>query len=197
MIYSERVCEAFTYAFHLHRNQTRKGAGQPYIGHLMSVAGIVVDFGGDEDQVVAALLHDAPEDQGGQVILDEIRKRFGDGVAGYVEALSDSLIDSRTEDKEPWEVRKARYLERLTHKPPAAKLISAADKLHNARSTLRDVRREGRAAWDKFNATREQSIWYYESLVERLSHNWDHPILDELAHVVERLKEADALAEDA
>lgn len=193
MSYSDRVREAFDYAFELHRDQTRKGAGQPYIGHLMSVAGIVIDFGGDEDQVIAALLHDGPEDQGGQVILDEVARRFGATVAHYVEALSDSLIDTRTEEKEPWELRKERYLARLAHKPPEAKLISAADKLHNARSTLRDIRREGLVAWDKFNATPEQSLWYYETLVERLGQDWSHPILEELRQAVARLGEESAL----
>ena len=191
MSYTDRVTEAFAFSMDLHKEQTRKGSGAPYVSHLWAVAALVAEYGGDEDQVIGALLHDAAEDQGGHKTLAEIRRRFGATAAGYVEALSDSLADTRDGEKEPWQVRKDRYLEHLARKPPAAKLLCAADKLHNIRCTARDLRAEGQSAWDKFNATREQSLWYYNTVVQCLAQDWDHPILDELRFAITQLESAD------
>ncbi len=192
MRYSERFENAFLYANRLHANQSRKGAGVPYIAHLMLVAGIVADYGGYEDQVIAALLHDAVEDQGGRPRLNEIREQFGDRIAGIVEDCSDSF----TEPKPPWRDRKNAYLARLQHVSPESLLVSAADKLHNARMTLEDVRHEGRAAFEKFKGKREGTLWYFRSLVEAYASRGRTALVDELDRTVQLLHRLDAGCKD-
>lgn len=157
---SSRFAEGLQLAFRLHRNQRRKGTSIPYISHLLAVAALVLEAGGDEDQAIAALLHDAAEDQGGQAVLTLIEERFGERVAGYVEACSDSLEIP----KPPWRARKERYLERLESEGEDVRLISLADKLHNARSILAELRRSGAVAWGRFNGGKEGTLWYYRSL---------------------------------
>lgn len=157
---SSRFAEGLQLAFRLHRNQRRKGTSIPYISHLLAVVSLVMEAGGDEDQAIAALLHDAAEDQGGERILSEIEEQFGPRVASYVEACSDTL----TNPKPPWRERKERYLARLAAEEGAARLISLADKLHNARSILADLRRSGAVAWGRFNGGKEGTLWYYRSL---------------------------------
>ncbi|MFP4500879.1 MAG: HD domain-containing protein [Candidatus Hydrogenedentota bacterium] len=190
MPYSKRVQEAFDYAFDLHRNQERKGNGVPYITHLMAVAAMVGEYGGDDNQVMGALLHDAAEDQGGQAVLDAVRERFGDTVAQYVADMSDSLADTRTEQKAAWHTRKQQYVAKLSQKPPALRLIAAADKLHNARCTARDLRQHGKQVWERFNAGPKDTLWYYHALYDGLAQGWDHPILDEFARAIDELEEA-------
>ena len=159
---SERFHAALAYASALHAGQLRKGTRIPYVAHLLAVTTIVLEAGGTEDEAIAALLHDGPEDQGGEVTLDAIGRRFGDEVGAIVAACSDTFEDP----KPPWEQRKRAYREHLLHAGKSALLVSIADKLHNARATLRDVRAEGPQVWDRFSATREQVIDNYRGLID-------------------------------
>ncbi len=164
-----RLAEAFAYAVELHGDQVRKQAagedpadGVTYISHLMAVAALVLEHGGDEDEAIAALLHDGPEDQGGEETLGEIRERFGDGVAGIVEECSDTFEQPKPE----WWTRKRLYHQELRTGSPSALLVSAADKAHNAGATLEDVRELGESVWKRFRMGREGSLWNYASLLE-------------------------------
>jgi len=188
--YSPRIIDAFAYALELHDGQARKLSGVPYVTHLMAVAAIVGEHGGDEDQVIAALLHDAAEDQGGLETLAAIRKRFGDTVAGYVEGCTDSY----TIPKPPWRARKEAFIERIEDAEPQLKLIVAADKLHNARATITALREKGNAIWREFRGGREDTLWYYAELVRVLAKGWSHPALRDLADAVDALhRRAEAL----
>ncbi len=161
MAYSERFESALLYATQLHRFQKRKGSCLPYVTHLLGVAAIVGESGGTEDEVIAALLHDAVEDQGGAATREEIRRRFGDTVAGIVVEVSDTDVVP----KPPWRERKEAYVARIRDAQRSARLVSAADKLHNARSILVDLRTEGEAVWRRFKGGKEGTLWYYRALV--------------------------------
>ena len=162
---TERFSDAVEFARRTHEGDVRKGTSVPYLSHLMSVSALVLEHGGSEDQAIAGLLHDTAEDHGGQRKLDEIRGRFGDTVADIVAVCTDSLADRR-EDKEPWWPRKVKYVDHLASAPEEALLVSAADKLHNARCILADLRRDGTAVWGLFNkdAGRVGTLWYYRRL---------------------------------
>ncbi len=160
--FTDKFYAAIRYAAELHRTQARKGTQIPYISHLMIVAGMVIEDGGNEEEVIAALLHDAVEDQGGAKTREEIRKRFGEKIAGIVDECSDSDI----EPKPPWKECKEAYLEHLGKASPSALRISLADKLHNARSIVADVSTEGSGVWERFNAPPAELFWYYRSLLE-------------------------------
>jgi HD domain-containing protein len=165
---TSRFEAALVYAVHVHGGQTRKGTSIPYISHLLSVAGLVLEQEGtDEDMAIAALLHDAVEDQGGKERLADIRARFGDRVAVIVRLCGDSETRTGTE-KAPWIERKRRYLEhlRVMSDKMGALTVSAADKLHNARAILSDYRQHGERLWSRFNAKRNNQLWYYRSLVD-------------------------------
>lgn len=156
-----RFAEAFLFAERLHCTQVRKKTQVPTISHLMAVAALVLENGGDEDEAMAALLHDTAEDCGGRPVLDEIRRRFGDSVASIVEGCSDTLESP----KPRWKPRKESYLEHLETAPEAHLLVSLADKVHNARSLAFEYRRVGDDLWQRFSASQEQTMWYYESLL--------------------------------
>ena len=158
---SNRLTDAFDFAEQLHRDQRRKKTGAPTISHLMSVAALVMEAGGDEDQAIAALLHDGPEDCGGEPVLASIQDRFGNRVAAMVADCTDTMEIP----KPSWEPRKRRYLERLETVPDESLLVSICDKVHNTRSILDGYRQEGDAIWERFSATKEQAFWYYESLL--------------------------------
>jgi GTP pyrophosphokinase len=143
---------------------------------------LVAEHGGDEDQIVAALLHDYLEDIPG-ASASEIEARFGARVRRMVEALSDAT----TQPKPPWEERKKSYLAKLRGEPHDVKLISAADKLHNAQSVRRDFLVVGEAVFGRFTASRDQTLWYYRSVVEALGEGWSHPLLDRLRDEVDAL----------
>lgn len=165
MIDSEELRRAFDLALKLHGDQRRKGTGIPYLGHLLGVTAIVIDGGGSGPEVLAALLHDGPEDSGGEETLALIRAEFGDEVAEIVNHLSDTFEDP----KPPWKQRKESYLAELEAMPEnemTGKVlrVSLADKLHNARSILLDRHDVGDAIWERFNGGREGSLWYYRSL---------------------------------
>jgi (p)ppGpp synthase/HD superfamily hydrolase len=183
-----RFDTALQFASGLHHQQARKGVHIPYIAHLMSVCSLVLEAGGDEDQAIAALLHDAVEDQGGLSTLDTIRHMFGDRVASTVESCSDSTATDPTE-KPPWRERKVKYLQHLRTASGDALLVSAADKLHNARAILADYRELGEVLWSRFNAPKEEQLWYYGALVETLRQtSAPKTLVDELSRVVEELK---------
>ena len=155
--------EAVDYAIEKHGTQTRKGNSEiPYLGHLLSAAGLVIDAGGTEKQAIAALLHDAAEDQGGEDTLAEIRKKFGADVAEIVRECSDTVETP----KPPWRERKQKYVNHLPEASDDALLVSLADKLHNARAILRDFRDVGDEVWNRFNEkTHDSDLWYYRALI--------------------------------
>jgi (p)ppGpp synthase/HD superfamily hydrolase len=187
----ERFDLALKMAHRYHGDQVRKGVGTPYFGHLLGVASIVVDEGGDEDQAIAALLHDAPEDQGGEETLAEIEREFGGRVAGIVGHLSDTFEDP----KPPWRERKQSYLDRLaTEDDDAVLLVSIADKLHNARSILLDLEEHGPSTWDRFKGGRDGSLWYYGSLAAIYDERFPGVLAHEFRRTVARME---ALAGEA
>ena len=163
---TDRFDDAFHYAHRLHRAQMRKGTPIPYISHLMTVAALVIEHGGNEDQAIGALLHDAAEDQGGAETLEEIRGRFGDAVA---EIVSD-CTDAWTEPKPDWRPRKEAYLAKLPSTPQQSLLVSLADKTHNAEAILFDYRVLGDPLWQRFNGGAKGTRWYYGALADVFSH---------------------------
>lgn len=179
-----RFDRALDIACELHRFQWRKGSNTPYVGHLLAVAALVLEHGGTEDQAIAALLHDAVEDQGGLATLARIRDEFGDHVADMVAECSDST----TTPKPPWRSRKESYLARLQHTSGEVILVSLADKVHNARTILSDYRISGEALWSLFRGEREGTLWYYRSLVDVFRQITDNALVQELARVVEELE---------
>jgi len=182
--YSHRVRDAMALAFDLHASQTRKGSTVPYITHPLAVAAIVGECGGDEDQFIAALLHDAVEDQGGGPVLDQIRDRFGARVADFVSACSDTDVSP----KPPWKERKTAHIAHVAAADPAVKLILTADKYHNLLTIIGGLRTHGAALWDRFKGGRDGTLWYYDEMVRALSRNWDHPLLRELRDMFGRLQ---------
>jgi (p)ppGpp synthase/HD superfamily hydrolase len=159
---SQRFDAALTYAHGLHRLQWRKGAQTPYIAHLLGVCSIVIDDGGDEDEAIAALLHDAAEDQGGAARLAEIESMFGAGVARIVADCTDSW----TEPKPPWRGRKEAYLAALPGKPAPSLRVSLSDKVHNAEAIAEDFRWMGEDVFSRFTGGAEGTRWYYARLAE-------------------------------
>lgn len=179
-----RFNEAFLFAAEKHASQTRKKTDVPYISHLMSVASLVLEAGGGEDEGVAALLHDVVEDCGGHPVLEEIRQRFGDRVANIVEGCTDAY----TIPKPPWKQRKLDYLEVLRRADEDVRLVSAADKLHNVRSILADYRREGDSVWERFSGRRDGTLWYYRAVLNVLRQGKANRLVDELERVVTELE---------
>ena len=179
-----RLDAAFAYAHAVHAAQTRKGTNAPYIGHLMGVSSIVLDDGGSEDEAIAALLHDAAEDHGGRARLEEIRERFGDAVAKMVEDCTDSWETP----KPSWKERKEAYVHHARTLPAASLRVSAADKVHNAYAILRDVRNVGEAVWDRFNATPDDVMTYYEGLVRAYREAGGGRLVDELDRIVRGIR---------
>lgn len=162
----ERFNQALVYAHNLHRTQPRKGKDIPYIGHLLGVASLVLESGGDEDMAIAALLHDAVEDQGGLPRLEEIKAKFGPRVAHIVRGCTDSeAIDP--DQKAPWCQRKQWYIHHVEHEADAeVRLVSVADKVHNARAILIDQSEIGDAVFERFSGKRNGTLWYYRALVD-------------------------------
>jgi (p)ppGpp synthase/HD superfamily hydrolase len=181
MPYTENFENALEYAARLHRDQRRKGTDIPYITHLLAVASLVGENGGTEDEVIAALLHDGPEDQGGLPTLEDIRAHFGDEVVEIVDGCTDTYEDP----KPPWRERKERYLAHLADAPDSVRLVSSADKLHNARAVLSDYRIVGEDLWSRFNGGKEGTLWYYRAVVDTL--RGGGPIVEELDRVVVEL----------
>jgi (p)ppGpp synthase/HD superfamily hydrolase len=162
VVLTERFDRAFLRAHEWHGSQGRKGTARPYIGHLMGVCALVLAHGGDEDEAVAALLHDAAEDQGGRATLDVIRREFGERVARIVEGCTDTLEDPKPE----WRRRKEDYIAHLRGAPADVRLVSCADKLYNVREILGDFRALGAGVFERFSGKRDGTLWYYRALVE-------------------------------
>src|SRR5450759_1357396 len=164
---TDRFDRALLYATHVHGGQVRKGTSIPYVAHLLAVAATVLEYSGSEDMAIAALLHDAVEDQGGEPRLSDIRNRFGDRVADIVRSCSDSVVNSSGgQHKEDWHARKLRYIEHLNTVYEESLLVSLSDKVHNARSILRDLRKPeiGTTVWERFKNPKEKTLWYYREL---------------------------------
>jgi len=183
-ILTARFEDALVFTAQLHAQQYRKGSQIPYIAHLLSVSALVIEAGGDDDLAIAALFHDAVEDQGGLETLVKIRQRFGNRVADIV----DSCSDSYTMPKPAWKTRKENYLDKLQTSSKDVRLVSLADKLHNARNTLRDLRTENEKVWDKFNGGKTGTLWYYRSLIEIFEQFEVNFLLDELKRVVNQIE---------
>jgi len=183
MILSDRFEKALVYAFQVHQMQMRKGSSVPYIAHLIAVTSLVLEDGGDEDEAIAALLHDAAEDHGGLRTLEEIRTKFGDRVAGIVDGCTDTYDDP----KPPWLERKSAYLEKLLTASPDILRVSVADKLHNARSLLFDLRRSGEETWSRFNGGKSGTLWYYNELLKVYQLITPTMMVEEFARVVQQI----------
>jgi (p)ppGpp synthase/HD superfamily hydrolase len=175
---------ALVYTAKLHANQVRKGSGVPYISHLLSVAALVLEDGGDEDEAIAALLHDAIEDQGGAKTREEIRQCFGERVVSIV----DGCTDSETIPKPPWKERKLNYLEKVRLAPREVQRVSLADKLHNARSIVADWEREGENVWQKFKGGKQGTLWFYRRLLEIYQQKGSNFLTQELTRLIGQLE---------
>jgi (p)ppGpp synthase/HD superfamily hydrolase len=175
---------AFQFAATKHAAQTRKASTVPYIAHLMGVASLVLEAGGNEDLAIAALLHDVVEDCGGAPMLKEVRRRFGARVARIV----DGCTDADTYPKPPWRERKENYLRHLKHADADTRLVSAADKLNNVRSILTDYRQVGESVWSRFNGGRDGTLWYYRALLEEFLRGQPNRVVRELELAVKELE---------
>jgi (p)ppGpp synthase/HD superfamily hydrolase len=190
-ILTDRFDRALLYATHVHGGQVRKGTSTPYVAHLLAVSATVLEYGGDEDLAIAGLLHDAVEDQGGKARLEDVRNRFGDRVARVVAACSDSLADTaKGERKADWQKRKEDYIAHLGTADEDVLRVSLADKVHNARAILRDLRKHdvGEHIWSRFSQPREKTLWYYRSLAEKFRERWPSQLANELHEIVEMLE---------
>ena len=183
-----RFESALVYANQVHQGQQRKGTSIPYIAHILGVVAIALEYGATEDQAIGALLHDAAEDGGGEARLAEIRARFGDAVGDIVLGCSDSLAE-HPDDKLPWRERKQNYLAHLEGASDSVCLVSAADKLHNVRSIIRDLRMHGADVWGRFLGKRDGTLWYYQAVADALIRRWRSPLTRDLQHQVEELLE--------
>jgi (p)ppGpp synthase/HD superfamily hydrolase len=179
-----RLQRAFRYAAEKHAGQTRKQTAVPYLSHLMAVASLVFEAGGDEDMAIAALLHDVVEDCGGMPRLREVRKLFGPHVAHIVEGCTDSLGEPKAE----WIERKKDYLREVTHADAETRLVSASDKLHNVRTILSDYRQDGETIWARFSGKKEGTLWYYRALSDEYQRRGANRITRELGLAVAELE---------
>lgn len=183
-----RFDQALALAADLHRDQIRKGSHVPYLSHLLSVAALVIESGGDEDEAIAALLHDALEDCPDQISPERLEKKFGERVRRLVEACTDTPPGFGGGRKPPWRERKVGYIERLRSGEIPWR-VSLADKLHNARSILRDHRGVGDDVWDRFSVSKDETLWYYSELAKAYrSAGADGYMVEELERVVGVLK---------
>lgn len=190
MILSPRFEQALTYAAVVHAGHERKGTGVPYIAHLLGVASLTLEHGGDEDQAIGALLHDAGEDAGGTGRIADIESRFGGAVAEIVRGCS----DTEETPKPPWQPRKEAYIRHIAEAPHAVCLVSACDKLYNARAILRDYRLVGDDLWLRFKGGKKGTLWYYRALADALEPRIPGDLHEELERVV---GEIELLAEGA
>lgn len=182
---TERFETALVYATRLHSHQTRKVDGIPYISHLLAVAALVLEDGGNEDEAIAALLHDSIEDQGGAKTREEIRQLFGEKVV----AIIDGCTESEVTPKPPWMERKQRYLSQLQVASPSVQRVSLADKLHNARSLLASLQQHGEIVWTFFHAGKDRTLWFYRELLQVYRAAADNFMWRELERVVAELKQ--------
>ncbi|WP_204101925.1 MULTISPECIES: HD domain-containing protein [Spirulina sp. CCY15215] len=183
MILTKRFTDALTYACTLHCQQTRKADETPYIAHLLSVAALVLEDGGSETEAIAALLHDAIEDQGGEATRQRILGRFGEEVTAIVEGCT----ESNQMPKPPWRDRKLRYLQNIRNGSPSVVRVSLADKLHNGRSLLFQLQRQGSSVWRHFHQPSEDILWFYQELLA-VYQEWGISVrIEEFAEIISRL----------
>ena len=181
---SPRFRQALDYAATLHAEHTRKGSGIAYVSHLLGVAALAIEYGANEDEAIAALLHDAVEDQGGPPTLEAIRKSYGDEVARIVDACS----DTDEVPKPPWKERKEAYLEHLESADESVRLVSCCDKIHNLRAILSDYRHFGSEVFDRFKAGQEGTMWYYAALSETFTRLGPERPASDFANVLSTLQ---------
>jgi GTP pyrophosphokinase len=182
---SEKFEEALVYATRLHCNQTRKKTGIPYVAHILGVTAIAMEYGANETEAIGALLHDTVEDRGGAERLRDIQEKFGDEVAHIV----DGCTDTDQTPKPPWLERKKAYVAHLKESDSATRLVSAADKLHNTRAILADLRRHGPSVFEKFAGKKDGTLWYYRALVTAFREFGDHQdLIDELERAVAEIE---------
>ena len=180
----ERFDRALLLASELHRTQVRKESGVPYVSHVLAVAALALEHGADEDQAIAALLHDAVEDQGGLPTAERIRAQFGARVADLVLALSDAVVAP----KPPWRQRKERYLAHLAHAAADVLLVSACDKVHNARCIVADHAAVGPSLWQRFTGGRDGTLWYYRELAAIFRARGPARLAAELSELTDRMQ---------
>ncbi len=192
-----RFAEAMRYTYRWHAAQTRKGTEIPYLSHLLAVASIALEYGADEDEAIAALLHDSLEDgprysgEPRAQIEQELREHFGERVLQIILGCTDTSSDgSLGEPKESWKERKMAYLKHLESVDASVLLVAASDKLHNVRCILRDFRQLGDQLWDRFSGGKEGSLWYYRSLAEILGRRMPGGLAVELQKLVTELQAA-------
>ena len=181
---SRRFEQALLFATRKHAGQHRKGTAVPYVAHLLGVAGLVLEAGGDEDLAIAALLHDVVEDCGGAPMLKKIRRRFGKRVAHVVDGCTDTDLDP----KPPWRQRKENYIAHLRTADADTRLVSAADKLHNVRSIVATYREIGDRVWERFHGKRDGTLWYYRTLLDEFQRKKSSPLIRELERAVIELE---------
>lgn len=185
LTYDPRLDDALAFVAERFRHKARKATRVPYLSHLLAVTAMVMEHGGDADQMVAAVLHDYLEDIPGASV-DEVEERFGKNVARLVDALSDSRDASRP--KAPWRERKDAHLAAMRVAGHDVKLIAACDKVHNARSVVADQKRVGDDAFLRFNAGKDDTLWYYRAALEALREGgYEHEVLDELAAAIDEM----------
>jgi (p)ppGpp synthase/HD superfamily hydrolase len=185
---SRTFADALGFAFDVHRMQTKKGTQVPYISHLLEVAGLVLSYGGDEDEGIAALLHDAVEDHSDKVSFETIGKRFGTRVAAIVESCSDTSVFP----KPPWRGRKEKYIAHLRDAGEEVLIVAAADKLANIRAVMKDYRGEGEEVWSRFNAGKSDQLWYYRTVTQTIRDKATgtrvEPLAEELGRALQELE---------
>ncbi|HEY4311836.1 MAG TPA: HD domain-containing protein [Pirellulales bacterium] len=191
MMLSPRFEQALVYATTIHAGQTRKASEVPFISHLLGVASLALEFGANEDEAIAALLHDAVEDAGGEPRLADIRVRFGTAVAEMVK----DCTDTSATPKPPWQARKEAYIAHLPHSSPGALLVSCCDKLYNTRTIVADLRERGVVTWEKFRGGRDGSLWYYRTLADFFkTTNLPRGLVEELLRTVATMEQLAAQA---
>jgi GTP pyrophosphokinase len=185
---SSRFDTALVYASHLHRDQPRKGGSIPYVSHLLAVTAIVLEHGGTEDEAIAALLHDTVEDRGGPATREIILEEFGEAVVTII----DGCTDADTIPKPPWRERKEAYIAHVSDASASVRLVSAADKLHNAQAILADYQQLGDRLWCRFNGGRDGTLWYYRALADIFHEAESTPLTEELKRTVDELERVTA-----
>jgi (p)ppGpp synthase/HD superfamily hydrolase len=181
---SSQFEQALHYAVLVHAGQLRKGTAIPYLAHLLGVASIALEYGGTEVEAIGALLHDAGEDAGGRGRIEDIRQRFGNAVADIVQGCTDSEVIPKPE----WRERKEKYIAHVSAASHSVRLVSASDKLHNARAILRDLRTQGENLWPRFTGGKKGTIWYYRELYDAFAKVEKNELVEELDRVVSEIE---------
>ena len=184
MTLSPKFEQALVYATRIHGGQMRKKTRIPYIGHLLGVTAIALEYGANETEAIAALLHDAVEDCGGAERQREIEKKFGKEVGEIVAGCT----DTDQTPKPPWRARKENYIAHLKTASASTRLVSASDKLHNAQAIVHNLREDGDEVWERFTAGKEGALWYYRALVTAFREHGPSALIEELDRVVTEME---------